>query len=223
MSFKIPSLRKAISKRNVAQDLSSFEYQEVELKEQNGNGAYGTVWKGQYNEEIIVTKKLNGESADEEKCFIKEARLMFSLKHDNIVSFKAFSTSPCAIMMEYMCFNFSLFEISKELSNLVDFLNFVDKIDGFGCFANDLIPKMGNEISKGLKYLHSKGVVHRDLKAKNILVSNQHYCNLTDEKTRFKILSERPVACKLADFGEGRSHLVQTAAALHSRTKNVDW
>ena len=148
MSFRIPSLKKAISKRNVAQDLPSFEYQEVELKEHIGNGTYGTVWKGQYNKEIIVMKKLNGESADEEKCFIKEARLMFSLKHDNIVSFKAFSTSPCAIMMEYMCFNFSLFEISKELSNLVDFLNFVDKIDGFGCFANDLIPKMGHEFPK---------------------------------------------------------------------------
>ena len=115
---------------------------------------------------------------------------MFSRKHDNIVSFKAFSPSPCAIMMEYISFNFSLFEISKELSNLVDFLNFVDKIDGFRCFANDLIPQMGHEISKGLKYLHSKGIVHRDLKAKNILVSNQHYCNLTDEKTRFKIFSE---------------------------------
>ena len=80
---------------------------------------------------------------------------------------------------------------------------------------------MGHEISKRLKYLHSKGIVHRELKAKNILVSNQHYCNLSDEKTRFKIFSERPVPCKLADFGEGRSHLIQTTAALHSRTKNV--
>ena len=212
MSFKIPSLKKAISKRNIAQDLPSFEYKEVELKEHIGNGAYGTVWKGQYNKEIIVTKKFNGESADEEKCFIKEARLIFSLKHDNIVSFKAFSTSPCAIMMEYMCFNFSLSH-SKELSNLVDFLNFVGKIDGFGCFANDLIPKMGHEITKGLKYLHSKGVVHRDLKAKNVLVSNQYYCNLTDEKTRFKIFPERPVACKLAD--KERADLILFKPQLH--------
>ena len=111
--------------------------------------------EGAIQQRNYCSKKLNGQSADEEKCLIKEARLMFSLKHDNIVSFTAFSTSPCAIMMEYMCFNFSLFEISKELSNLVDFLNFVDKIDSFGCLANDLIPKMGHEISKGLKYLHS--------------------------------------------------------------------
>ena len=81
---------------------------------------------------------------------------------------------------------------------------------------------MGYEISKGLEYLHSKGIVHRDLKAKNIRVSNQHYCDLSDEKSRFETLLERPVVCKPADFGESRSHLIQTAAALHSRTKNVD-
>ena len=65
MSFEIPSLKKAISKRNVAQDLPSFRYQEVQVKEHIGNGAYGTLGKGQYNKEIIVTKKLNGESADQ--------------------------------------------------------------------------------------------------------------------------------------------------------------
>ena len=222
MSFKIPSLRKALSKRNVAQDLPSFEYEKVVLKEYIGNGAYGTVSKGHYKNETIVTKKLTGESADKEECFAKEARLMFSLKHENIVSFKAFSSSPCAIMMEYVCFDFTLFEISKQLSNLVNFLNFVDKVDAFSLFTNDLIPKMGHEISEGLEYIHSKGIVHRDLKAKNILVSNQHYCDLADEKTRFNIFSERPIVCKLADFGEGRSRLIQTAAALHSRTKNVD-
>ena len=194
----------------------------VLTKEQIGNGAYGLVYKGKYNNEIVVTKKLQGESADEENCFVKEAMLMFSLKHDNIAGFKAFSSSPCTIMMEYLCSNFSLFEISKEISNLVDFLNYVEKINAFNCFQYDLIPKMGYEISKGLEYLHSKGIVHRDLKAKNIRVSNQHYCDLSDEKYRFETLLERPVVCKLADFGESRSHLIQTAAALHSRTKNVD-
>ena len=174
--------------------------------------------RGNITKKLLLRKNSTANRLTK-KCFIKEARLMFSLKHDNIVSFKAFLTSPCAIMMEYMCFNFSLFEISKELSNLADFLNFVDKIDGFGCFANDLIPKMGHEISKGIVH---RCIVHRDLKAKNILVSNQHYCNLSDEKTRFKTFSERLIACKLADFGEGRPHLIQTAAALHSRTKNVD-
>jgi hypothetical protein len=33
----------------------------VLTKEQIGNGAYGLVYKGKYNNEIVVTKKLHGE------------------------------------------------------------------------------------------------------------------------------------------------------------------
>ena len=47
------------------------------------------------------------------------------------------------------------------------------------------MPKIAFEISKELEHLHSKAIVHRDLKAKNILISNLHYCNLTnDEENR---------------------------------------
>ena len=220
--FKIPSLKKAASKKRICEDLPQFDFGSLEAKEQIGYGSYGIVYKGLHQNELVVAKKLRGESAEEESCFVKEARLLYSLEHDNVVGFKGFSSSPCAILMEYLCFDFSLFEISKQLSNLVEFLNYIDKIDAFTFFENDLILKMGYQISRGLEYLHSKGVAHRDLKAKNILVSNQHYCNITDEQLRFKAFSERPVICKLADFGESRSHQIQTAAVLHSRTKNID-
>ena len=125
-------------------------------------------------------------------------------------------------MMEYLCFNFSIFEIQKELNNLTDFLNFIDKVDALSYFPNNLMPKIAFEISKGLEHLHSKEIVHRDLKAKNILISNLHYCNLTSDEEKSKAFLERPVVCKLADFGESRSHIIQTTAALHSRTRNVD-
>lgn len=221
--FKIPSLKKAASKRRICEDLPPFDFGSLEAKEQIGYGSYGVVYKALHQKELVVAKKLIGESAEEESCFIKDkARLMYSLKHENVVGFKSVSSSPCAILIEYLYFDFSLFEISKQLSNLVEFLNYIDKIDAFTFFENDLILKMGYQISKGLEYLHSKGVAHRDLKAKNILVSNQHYCNLADEQLRFKVFSERPVICKLADFGESRSHLIQTAAVLHSKTKNID-
>jgi serine/threonine protein kinase len=109
--------------------------------------------------------------------------------------------------MEYLCFEFSPFELSiKEVSNLTDFLNYMDKIDGFGYFEDKFSLKIGQEISEGLAYLHSKEIAHRDLKAKNILVSNQHYCHIADEEKKM-LFSERPVICKLADFGESRSQL----------------
>ena len=89
-------------------------------------------------------------------------------------------------MMEYLCLNFSIFEIQKELNNLTDFLNFIDKVDALSYFPNNLMPKIAFEISKGLEHLHSKGIVRRDLKAKNILISNLHYCNLTSDEEKSK-------------------------------------
>jgi hypothetical protein len=98
----------------------------------------------------------SGESANEENCFVKEARLMFSLNHEKILTFKAFSSFPCAIMMEYLCFNFSIFEIQKELKNLTDFLNFIDKVDALSYFPNNLMPKIAFEISKGLTLVRDR-------------------------------------------------------------------
>ena len=221
MSFKLPSLRKAVLKRKTAPGLPLFKFEKLESKEFIGHGSFGTVYKGIYNNQTVVVKQLQGESQEEEDCFVKEARLMNSINHENIVKFKAFSTTPLAIMMEYLYFDFSLFEVSKSLSNLVEFLNYLDKIDAFGYFSDELVPKMGYEIAKGLEHLHHKGIAHRDSKPKNILVCNQHYCDMEDEEKRYKAFAERPVICKLADFGESRSHVIQTKA-LHSSTKNVD-
>ena len=171
---------------------------------------------------LFLLKKILGESLDEEDCFVKEAKLINSVKHENIVQFKGFCSCPYAIMMEYMCFEFSPFELSKQVSNLIDFLNYMDKIEGFCCFEDSLMLKIGQGNSEGLAHLHSKGIAHRHLKAKNILVSNQHYCHIADEEEKMKAFSERPIICKLADFGESRSQQIQTAIVHNSMTRRVD-
>ena len=180
------------------------------------------MFKATYKDETVVVKRILGESTDDEDCFLKETKLINSVKHENIVLFKGFCTSPYAIMMEYLSFEFSPFELSKQVSNLIDFLNYMDKIDGFSCFEDNLMLKIGQSISEGLAHLHSKGIARRDLKAKNILVSNQQYCHLADETEKMKIFSERPIICKLADFGESRSQQIQTAIVHNSMTRRVD-
>ncbi|XP_022808179.1 protein kinase byr2-like [Stylophora pistillata] len=77
------------------------------------------------------------------------------------------------------------------------------------------------DTANGLQYLHHRNVAHRDLKLANVLVSNQHYCQLTKEEIG-KVWIECPMVCKLADFGESRSSEMQTKSILNSHTLRVN-
>lgn len=48
----------------------------------------------------------------------------------------------------------------------------------FGRFKESLLKVYVREILEGLTYLHDHGVVHRDIKAANILVESQGVCKV---------------------------------------------
>jgi len=50
----------------------------------------------------------------------------------------------------------------------------------YGKFHEDIIKSFTRDILEGLSYLHSVGVLHRDLKADNILVDPQGRCKISD-------------------------------------------
>ena len=51
--------------------------------------------------------------------------------------------------------------------------------------------------------------MHRDIKPRNVLVSNTHYCNLTNPHEIEQAWLQEGIICKLADFGEHRSVMHQ--------------
>lgn len=74
------------------------------------------------NEKKVVVKKLLGQDPQEQKAFIKEARMLHETNHTYIVKFQGISTSPFGLVLEYVYFDFKPFGDETRVSNLDDFL-----------------------------------------------------------------------------------------------------
>ena len=69
--------------------------------------------------ENVVVKKMFDLEDDEKDLFLKEVKLLNTLKHPNIVTFHGMSISPPAIMLEYMCFDFRLFDKDHKVHSFL--------------------------------------------------------------------------------------------------------
>ena len=117
------------------------------------------------------------------KQFIKEAKILHTLNLDYVVIFNAVCYDPTYIMLEYACFDFECMSAAgMKCSAQSEFLKFVVqfRMKNIQCFAE----RIANNVTEGLSYLHKEGYAHRDLKPSNILISNQHYADITDDIER---------------------------------------
>ena len=204
-----------------------FDCNKLVIKDRIGHGAFGDVFTADYQapgedskETVVLKKMINAMDAEEKKLFIKEVALLSGLNHPNVVRFMSVCHQPPAMMLEYVYFDFNLFGADVRVSTLSDFLIKVDEYDSVG--FQELVCHAATEIISGLAYLHQTGIAHRDLKTANILVSNQHYSSLSESQDLHEIYHERPIACKLTDFGESRSLFIQTQLIVSSKTTTVD-
>ncbi|RQM30155.1 hypothetical protein B5M09_001921 [Aphanomyces astaci] len=142
-------------------------------------GAFGEVWVGSLDGVTVAIKKVldaKRNDVEELECFAEEIRLLASLSHPNIVTFIGFAWNTlqnlCCVV-EYM-----------QHGDLGSYLAAHQEAK----WDDKLVLAVG--IARALAYLHAltpNKIIHRDLKAKNVLVSDQLDAKLSD----FGISKER--------------------------------
>lgn len=145
---------------------------EIELTTELGQGQFGKVWKGKWNRKVEVAVKTMKKGTMSMEDFINEAKTMHTLRHHRLVQLMGVCTlsEPILIITELMA-NGSLIDyLRNDEGRTLKFSNFIE---------------MATDVSEGMVFLEKKEVVHRDVRAANILIG----ANLS---------------CKVADFGLAR-------------------
>ncbi|KAI9341339.1 kinase-like domain-containing protein [Obelidium mucronatum] len=141
----------------------------LKLGDAIGKGAFGVVFKALHLDtgKVYAVKQIKTSQMGslELRDIMSEIDLLKNLYHDNIVSYQGFSQTVdhLNIIMEY-CENGSLHSILQK----------------FGNFPESLIALYVAQVLEGLEYLHGQDVIHRDIKAANILTTKSGTVKLAD-------------------------------------------
>jgi CTD kinase subunit alpha len=134
-----------------------------------GSGTYGKVFKAVhvYTKGLVALKKIRmeGEKDGYPVTAVREIKLLQSLKHQNVVDLQEVMVekNDCFMVFEYL---------SHDLTGLLNHPSF--KLE------HGHKKHLAKQMFDALDYLHRRGVLHRDIKAANILVSNEGQLKLAD-------------------------------------------
>lgn len=172
-----------LTQRKVSEKISLTPAQRVEkrlgIKSKNpldnfkffekvGRGAYADVYRGVNlkTNQVVAIKQISLDKDYDLRVLMGEIDLLKILKHENIVKYHGFvkTLSSLNVILEY-CARGSLRQLYKKA--------------GQGFHELDIISYV-EPILQGLHYLHEQGVVHRDVKAANVLLTDASEVKLAD-------------------------------------------
>ncbi|XP_058061298.1 cyclin-dependent kinase 12 [Anopheles bellator] len=135
-------------------------YDDLHLKEKIGNGRFGTVhralWHGDVAVKLLKEDYVAGDPTLE--AFKLEVATFKKTRHENVVLFMGACMNPPRLaIVTSLCKGNTLFthiHLRKDKFNL------------------NRTTLVAQQISQGMGYLHARGIVHKDLKTKNIFLEN---------------------------------------------------
>ncbi|XP_075240731.1 proto-oncogene tyrosine-protein kinase LCK-like isoform X2 [Convolutriloba macropyga] len=157
-------------KRDMA-GLSQISPELLQWVEKLGKGNFGEVWKCKMKCRDVAVKTLTSENAVSRQEFLREAENMNKYRHPNLVEF---------VCVSYNERDNKLYLVS-ELMNGGDLHAYLSKRRRNNVrFHINYMLKIALQILDGMIYLEAHNVVHRDLRAQNVLVGNEETFKISD-------------------------------------------
>ncbi|KAL7212329.1 hypothetical protein ACSBR2_015083 [Camellia fascicularis] len=137
------------------------------------SGAHSRIYRGIYKQRAVAVKMVRIPTHKEEtrvlleEQFKSEVALLSRLYHPNIVQFIAACKKPpvYCIITEYMSQGTLRMYLNKKAPYSL---------------STETILRLALDISRGMEYLHSQGVIHRDLKSNNLLLNDEMRVKVAD-------------------------------------------
>ncbi|EFJ44386.1 hypothetical protein VOLCADRAFT_64912 [Volvox carteri f. nagariensis] len=162
---------------------------QLHIEAKIASGAFSNLYKGTYCGQEVAVKILKDVHDDSSQYqeFLQEVSIMRKVRHKNVVQFIGACTRKpnLCIVFEYMSGGSVYDYIRRE-----------------GPLKLSAILKLAADVARGMDYLHQRKIIHRDLKAANLLM---------DENAIVKI----------ADFGVAR--VIESSGCMTAETGTYRW
>jgi serine/threonine protein kinase len=135
----------------------------IQRGEKIGSGGFKTVFKGRLGRFRIAISDLRGNLTKDD---VKELSLLREFKHENVIRFIGVCMQPDKTV-----------SILTELALNGDLFHYLRSVP-CPAFSAQLDLMLG--CARGVKYLHDRKIVHRDIKSLNVLVSSRGVAKLND-------------------------------------------
>ncbi|KAJ1348145.1 Raf serine/threonine-protein kinase [Parelaphostrongylus tenuis] len=139
--------------------VNKFAHEDWEIDEKQitlqckvGSGSFGTVYRGEYFG-LVAVKKLNvGEPTLQQlQAFKNEVAVLKKTRHLNVLLFMGWVREPSLAIVTQWCEGSSLYKHIHVVEPHVE-------------FEMSTVLDIFKQITLGMNYLHSKSIIHRDLK-----------------------------------------------------------
>lgn len=159
--------------------LREIAYETLEVKEKLGSGASGEIFKAhsKVHEEEVALKLFKGAITSDGYAHDEMNACMSVGKHPNLIKVlaKIGGDERLGLLLEYIP------DIYRNLGLPPDFDTCTrDTFEAGTIFSLETIREVAKAIASAAAHLHSRGVMHGDLYAHNILINDDDHCYLGD-------------------------------------------